>query len=329
MLEHGGDILAAARRYGIPAADWLDLSTGINPQPYPLPPLPQAAWHRLPAGDDGLAELAAAHYGAPALAVPGSQAAIQTLPRLRGPSRVHVLSPSYAEHAEAWRRAGHTVRELDAEALDTQLDEAHVVVVTNPNNPDAGIIPRRRLLCWHARLAARGGWLVVDETFADAHPEHSVADRADTPGLIVLRSLGKFYGLAGLRAGFVLAVERLRDRLAEALGPWAVSGPARFGARVALSDRAWQSQTRQRLTRDTTRLAAVLADYDLAPQAGTALFQWVPHPRAGAVAEALARQGVLVRRFRKPAALRFGLPGDEPAWRRLHDTLGVVRRELA
>lgn len=329
MLEHGGNIAEAARRHGIPPTDWLDLSTGINPRAYPMPALPESAWHRLPAWDDGLADLASAHYGAPALPVPGSQAAIQALPRLRAASRVLVLSPTYAEHAEAWRQAGHHVRALDAEALDANLDEADVVVVANPNNPDAGIIPRRRLLCWHARLASRRGWLIVDEAFADAHPELSVADRAHRAGLIVLRSLGKFFGLAGLRAGFVLAADRLRDGLTETLGPWAVSGPARFGARAALADVQWQSEARERLGRDTARLAAVLADHDLAPGAGTALFQWVPHRDATAVAEALARQGILVRRFDAPAALRFGLPGEESQWRRLAEALAAVQRELA
>ncbi|MBA1147556.1 threonine-phosphate decarboxylase [Ectothiorhodospiraceae bacterium WFHF3C12] len=329
MLEHGGDIAAAARRYGIPAAQWLDLSTGINPQPYPMSPVPESAWHRLPADGDGLADLASAHYGGPALPVPGSQAAIQALPRLRTASRVLVLSPTYAEHAQAWRRAGHTVRELDAEALEANTDEADVVVVSNPNNPDAGIIPRRRLLCWHARLASRRGWLIVDEAFADAQPEQSVADRADQPGLIVLRSLGKFFGLAGLRAGFVLAEDRLRESLAEMIGPWAVSGPARFGARGALADGAWQARTRERLARDSKRLAEVLANHGLGPAAGTALFQWVPHERAQHVAEVLAHQAILVRHFPALGALRFGLPGEETAWRRLDETLAAVRRELA
>jgi cobalamin biosynthetic protein CobC len=221
------------------------------------------------------------------------------------------------------------VRELVAEARESNPDEAHAVVATNPNIPDAGVTARRRLLCWHARLASRRGWLVVDEAFADAHPEASVANRADAEGLIVLRSMGKFFGLAGLRAGFVLTADRRRERLADILGPWAVSGPARFGARTALADGRWQRQTRDRLAREAQRLTDLLAEHGLAPRAGTALFQWVPHTRATDIFEALAKRGILVRRFRHLEALRFGLPGDELGWRRLGDALAALRRELA
>ena len=206
MLEHGGGLRVAAEQYGIPLSDWLDLSTGINPQGWPVTPVPGTVWQRLPEADDGLEAAAAAYYGAESLLpVAGSQAAIQALPRLRALGRIGVLSPSYAEHAHAWRRAGHQVELLSADRLDTAIAQLDTLVLAHPNNPTGVRFPVDALLDWRARLAARGGWLVVDEAFMDATPEDSLAGQTGLPGLIVLRSLGKFFGLAGARVGFALA----------------------------------------------------------------------------------------------------------------------------
>lgn len=319
MLEHGGRLNEASARYGIPAEDWLDLSTGINPKGYPPPPIPADAWRRLPQDDDPLRAAATDYYGTPhLLPVAGSQAAIQALPGLFRPGRVLTLAPTYAEHPNAWR--GHHLQALPAAAIDANLDRADTLVLVNPNNPDATRIPRRRLLDWRARLAARGGRLIVDEAFADADPAHSLADLAGQPGLVVLRSVGKFFGLAGARVGFVLGEPNLLDQLAERLGPWTVAGPARVAAAAALADRPWQSATRAQLRAAGARLASMLNDHGLAPTAGCALFQWVPHPRAEALRERLARRGVWVRLFRQPAGLRFGLPGPGQ-WARLDQAL--------
>ena len=328
MLEHGGGLRAAAERYGIPPSDWLDLSTGINPQGWPVPPIPATVWQRLPEVDDGLEAAAAAYYGAESLLpVAGSQAAIQGLPQLREPGRVGVLHPSYAEHAHAWRRAGHQVELLPAEGLDGALGRLDALVLIHPNNPTGVRFPVESLLDWRARLAARGGWLVVDEAFMDATPEGSLAHHIGLPGLIVLRSLGKFFGLAGARAGFVLAEPVVLDRLRESLGPWAVTGPSRWVAARALSDRDWQAEMRTRLDRAGHRLADLLKRQGLSAAGGTGLFQWMPLPNAIFWQDALARRGILVRRFTDPPGLRFGLPDGEPAWRRLGLALAGVRAE--
>jgi cobalamin biosynthetic protein CobC len=183
------------------------------------------------------------------------------------------------------------------------------------------------LLDWRARLAARGGWLVVDEAFMDATPAGSLANPVGLPGLILLRSLGKFFGLAGARVGFVLAEPAVLERLGEALGPWTVTGPSRWVAAQALSDRGWQAETRTRLDRAGSRLADLLNRQRLPVAGGTGLFQWVPLPEAEFWHDALARRGILVRRFTDPPALRFGLPDGEPAWRRLELALAGVRAE--
>lgn len=321
MLEHGGKLLAAAARYGIEKDHWLDLSTGINPAGWPVTAIPDAVWQRLPETEDGLLEAAAAYYGcSDILPVAGSQAAIQALPRLRAPCRVGVPHPAYAEHAYAWRAAGHAVVAWDAAMGVDALD---VLVLVHPNNPSGQTYQRADLLTWHAELAARGGWLVVDEAFIDVTPQKSLADVCPRPGLIILRSLGKFFGLAGARVGFVLAEPALLEALNKLLGPWAVNAPSRWVARAALADTAWHQAARAALPAASARLAALLRDHGLAPSGGTALFQWVRTPDAAAWHERLARQGILTRLFADPPSLRFGLPHHETDWARLAAALAA------
>ena len=324
-LHHGGRLREAAMRYDIPLADWLDLSTGINPNGWPVPEVPPSCWSRLPEDDDGLERAARNYYDAEhVLPVAGSQAAIQALPRLPSHSRVSVLALGYAEHACAWQRAGHTVTPVSAGQVDEAVAQADVLLLIHPNNPTGACFPVEQLLDWHARLAARGGWLVVDEAFMDVTPEHSLCRHIAREGLIVLRSLGKFFGLAGARVGFVCAQASLLAHLHGVLGPWSVSAPARWVATSALTDRAWQDAARKRLGTDGARLQALLAQHGLSPDGGCALFQWVRTPGAQDLHEALARQGILTRLFIESSSLRFGLPGDEIAWARLDAALSGV-----
>jgi L-threonine-O-3-phosphate decarboxylase len=325
MLEHGGRLRRAAREFGIAPAAWLDLSTGVSPFAWPVPPVPGAAWHRLPEDEDDLIDAARAYYGQDALLpVAGSQAAIQALPALRDRSRVGVLAPGYAEHAQAWRRAGHAVECRDAEALFAQAPRYDVIVLIHPNNPGGERFERRDLLALHDALARRGGWLVVDEAFIDATPERSLCVVPARPGLIVLRSVGKFFGLAGARAGFVSADPALLAALRERLGPWTLSGPTRHVLALALADHAWQAAQRERLRMTSARLATLLERYGPAPSASCAFFHWCVDRRAPQLYRALARQGVLVRLFDEPASLRFGLPGDDAAFARLEAALASL-----
>ena len=330
MLEHGGRLLQAVKRYGLPREHWLDLSTGINPTVWHGPSIPVSSWNRLPEDEDGLVEAAQAYYGAPmALPVSGSQAAIQTLPKLRDPSRVGVPVLGYNEHGHRWRVAGHEVVPLTAREFGAAAGELDVLVISNPNNPTGERATPAELLEWHGRLAERGGWLVVDEAFADCTPESSVARFTDREGLIVLRSLGKFFGLAGARVGFVLAQASLLGNLSAMLGPWSLSGPSRWVARQALSDREWQDGTRQSLLAGSERLKGVLSSYGLAPHGGCELFQWVQTPDALAIHETLARQGILTRYFAALPSLRFGLAGPAGEWERLEaalEELGLIER---
>ena len=318
MLEHGGNLRAASVRFNRPLADWLDLSTGLNPTWYPAPQMAGNAWHRLPETDPELARAASAFYGAPQmLAVAGTQAAIQALPQLRAPSRVVVAAPSYAEHAHHWARHGHSMREVAYDALDAALPDCDVLVLCNPNNPTGATVAPERLLAWAADLSQRGGWLVVDEAFGDTAPHLSVAAHSDRPGLIVLRSVGKFFGLAGVRMGFVGAHPSLLSDLADLLGPWTVSGPAQQVSAKALSDRAWQEAMRIRLAGEGARLRDLLAANGIA-SSGTDLFQWWPEAQPEAFWQHMAERGIWVRLFPKAArGIRLGLPADDNGWRRL------------
>jgi len=323
MLEHGGNLAAASQQYNIPLSDWLDLSTGINPNGWPVPEnLPNTIWSHLPIEYDGLLTAAQAYYQCKnLLAVAGSQAAIQVLPRMRKHSRVGLLTPSYAEHAHSWRQAGHIVVELDSSSINDALLEIDVLVIINPNNPTAELISPSQLLTWHNQLAARGGWLVIDEAFMDAMPEYSLLNQCPVEGLIILRSIGKFFGLAGLRVGFVFATPLFLQALAELLGPWPIAQASRYITTLALSDTDWQQQQRQILPKSSQRLCHLLTRFNLSPTAGCNLFQWVRSPLAKKWHQQLAQQGIFIRLFKKPASVRFGLPKDELNWQRLTHAL--------
>ena len=320
MLEHGGRLREAAAHYDIPLANWLDLSTGINPQAWPVPALPPSVWHRLPENDDGLEAAAAAYYGnANLLPVAGSQAAIQWLPTLLPRGVVACISPIYAEHPQAWQHAGHKIRFLQNALLPRALAAATpYVLLCNPNNPTADRHPHDIVLDAARQLKKRGGWLIVDEAFIDATPEDSLTPLAgseEAPNLIVFRSIGKFFGLAGIRVGFLFGAPELLGRMSEAMGPWTISGPSREAAKLALQDTAWQAATRPRLQAAGERLHQLLAP--LGEVKSTALFASLTTPHASELHETLARQGILTRRFDQQPLLRFGLPGNEGEWQRL------------
>ncbi len=324
MLEHGGRLRAAAKQYSIPLNEWVDLSTGINPNGWPVPPLEAAIWNRLPEEGDGLMEVASDYYGTTQLlAVAGSQAAIQSLPKLRKKSRVAIISPCYAEHEQAWRQAGHEVFTVTSDEVEDGLDQFDVVVVINPNNPTGELHNAKKLRGWHQQLSKKGGWLVVDEAFMDSGTE-SVIQKQMPVGLIILRSLGKFFGLAGVRVGFLAADKALLTETEALLGPWTVSGPSREVARRALEDHNWQRMNYKRLLSESKRLTELLSDCGLTPYGGTVLFQQVESVQARTIFEKLAQNGILTRLFKQPARVRFGLPKDALSWHRLEEALKLL-----
>ncbi len=324
-IVHGGGITAAAAAYGGRPQDWLDLSTGINPNPVAVPPIAIDVWHRLPDQHLVLAarKAAAAYYRSRdvlPLAVPGTQSAIQLLPRLADRERrVAILSPTYGEYARAFELAGMAV---DRIASLEEIGPRHgLVVVVNPNNPDGRIFAPEVLEELRRRLAAQEALLVVAEAFGDTDPEASLAPRAaGTPGLVIFRSFGKFFGLAGMRLGFVIAEEPILERLDNWLGPWAVSGPAlSVAAQLMEADTAPVARA---IAVRKRGLMAVLEGAGLAVVGGTPLFALVAHPEAAKLHAHLCRDHVLVRKFDyAPDWLRIGLAPDEAGDRRLAASL--------
>ena len=321
-LVHGGRLDAAIAARGGLKRQWLDLSTGINPTSWPVPELPQALWHRLPDDEDEAAAREAARhaYAAPddagIVVAPGTQAIIQALPALLAPQPVAIVGPTYGEHARCWARAGHEAMVTDG--IASAEASARVVVIVNPNNPSGRRIGADRLVALAKWLGARGGWLVVDEAFADVAPQISVADHAGRDGLVVLRSLGKFYGLAGARVGFALTSRAMAARLREAFGPWAVGAPALAIAAGALADRVWAKRMQRILAIRRGELESVLEEAGLELVGSTDLFVTVRHKEASALAERLLDARILVRSFpEERSQLRFGIPGGQRALARL------------
>jgi cobalamin biosynthetic protein CobC len=332
-VYHGGDLTAAQLRFANAPRPWIDLSTGINPHAYKVGELSRKAWARLPepSAIRDLEAVAASAYGASdaqgVVAAPGTQALIQWLPRLIGARRVGILGFTYAEHEASWRGAGASVAIVDEIKALAAFD---VAVLANPNNPDGRRIAPQALAELGARLARRRGTLIVDEAFMDAEPvAHSLVPILPPTGAVVLRSFGKFFGLAGLRLGFAIASPDLANPIRRALGPWAVSGAAiEIGSR-ALVDGAWRERAIARLAKGAERLDDVLVRAGFEIIGGTPLFRLVRHRRGRAWFENLARQGIWVRKFPSTHEdwLRFGLPGSPAAWRRLETALSASGEE--
>ncbi len=334
VTDHGGSLVRASALFPDAPTPFLDLSTGINPNPYPFSPLPASAVERLPEEADiaALASHAADYYGAPSaanvIAAPGTQLLLPLVASLLEPGPARILGPTYAEHARAAALAGHTVEEV--ERFDA-LHGARLAVVVNPNNPDGRLLGRRDLLDLAENLQRNDGVLVVDEAFMDVGPQaESLAGDVEAGNIVVLRSFGKFFGLAGLRLGFALASEELAQKLSAWLGPWAVAGPALHAGLEALADRDWQSVMRRDLVKARIRLDALFDDAGLKIETGTDLFRFLRHPRAAELFDHLGRSGILVRRFAgRPDCLRIGLPGDDQAFERVRTALGSWQRSGA
>lgn len=328
--SHGGALDLMRTRFPQAPEPWVDLSTGINPWPYPLDSPQPETIQRLPtitamaACRDAMAET----FGAAAecvLPIPGSELLIRLLPTLLRPrhgTRVAITRPTFADHAEVWRAAGCRVIETP-DPLEV-LAATDLVVLCNPNNPDGRVWNPDRLEAARATLAAKGGWLIVDEAYADVRPDLSLAASGGRAGLLLLRSFGKFFGLPGLRLGALIAPPDTLETVRRCLGVWSVSGPALAAGIQAYRDRGWQQDTRHRLATARARLDEVLSAAGLRVTGGVDLFRFVAVGAADSVWQQLAGRGIFVRRFDwSQNRLRVGLPPDADAEARLAQALLV------
>ena len=320
-LIHGGAI--DHMRMAFPAAPdpWIDLSTGINPWPYPVDGVDLSVLHQLPLQTASAAcrSAMASAFDAPEASVvpgPGSELLIRLLPTVVAPRHVAILAPAYGDHALVWKTAAERVSEIDS--LSSMAEDVDALVLCNPGYVDGKVYAHERLEGLRSRLAARGGWLIVDEAYADLDPGVSLARWGGRDGLIVLRSGGKFFGLPGVRIGALIAPAAVREAVAERLGVWSVSSLALRVARKAYADLAWQIETRARLRLASRRLDAILAGAGFSRVRGTDLYRVIETPSAPETWLRLAQQGIYVRRFAwSERHLRIGVPRDRAAETRL------------
>ena len=318
---HGGDITLAAKEFGLPEDQWIDLSTGINSTSYPNTHLSPQIFQALPkmSGMDNLLTEAKKYYkvnnNSQIIAGPGTQSILQNLPLLFPKRKIYILTPTYNEHQYTWEQAGNKV--LPVNTL-TAIPHGVIGIVVNPNNPNGRKYQVEDLL----NLSKNLELLVIDEAFCDHLPNLSVIPHLVRHKILVLRSLGKFFGLAGLRLGFAVGMPEITQQLLTRLGPWAVSGPATEIGTRALSDTSWTSEMRKILKSKGLRLNNILEKQNFLILGGTTLFTLIKTDHAPIIFRALASEGILVRRFENYKTwLRIGLPGAENEWQKLENVL--------
>jgi cobalamin biosynthetic protein CobC len=339
-LVHGGQLNKMAERYKIPLEQWLDLSTGISPNSYPIPAIPQYIWQQLPQKSEGLLAAAKHYYGTQSISVTsGSQAVIARLPALyinhikKPSSHIEVWLPEvgYKEHERAWHDAGFTVKHYQHLPTYEDLTLNAIVVVINPNNPTGELQQQQKLTALLTTLESLSGWLIIDEAFMDViAPSQSLIHLTLNKHLFVLRSVGKFFGLAGIRIGFLSAHPFWINKLNQLSSPWEVNGPAQFIAEQALNDHAWQLAQRQKLTDLSIKLEQLLtktflhhpnkSDGPSITIKGCGLFKTIVYPQATELYQKLCHQGLYVRLCDENNALRFGIP-DQAQYQRLERLL--------
>ena len=314
-LVHGGQLQQVALQYARPIAEWLDLSTGISPTSYPIPSIPTPVWQQLPQPSQSLINAAKRYYGTTNIvATSGSQAVIKQLPtvfkqHITEQTTVWLPQVGYKEHERAWREQGFTIQQYTQLPTSAQLTAHSIVVVINPNNPTGELFSRNTLLALLDNIQTVKGWLILDEAFMDVvEPSQSIIAHTDNPHLLVLRSVGKFFGLAGIRLGFLSAHPQWLHALEKLSSPWEVNGPAQYITEIALMDTQWQQQQLLTLTALSAALEQLLMTTFVCPVAGSALFKTIRLDNAPAVYALLCQQGVYVRLCDEQNALRFGIP---------------------
>lgn len=334
-MKHGGDLSEAMDRFGGIRSDWLDLSTGINPHAWPVPEnLAPHTWTALPeqAGLDRLLGAARKTYACSSslglCAAPGTQALISWLPHLLPDGDIAVLGPTYKSHFEAWQQTGRNT--IQVSSPHNLPENTRILVIVNPNNPDGRLLDVKSLLHLAEDMRARGGWLIVDEAFAEVMPGSSLLPHVTDQPVLVLRSFGKFFGLAGLRLGFLAASPALTGQMTALIGSWAVSGPALEVATAALADQDWQEKMLRQLADEMADLTISLSMAGLTVFGGTPLYALAAHRNAHAVHEALARQQIWTRVFDyAPTWIRVGLPQTAEDRQRLETALADILPKLA
>lgn len=316
----------AQQAFPLAPAPWLDLSTGINPEAWPGIVSLSFDWQRLP--DEGalyaLEAVAATHFGTNGpnvLALPGTEFGLHSLRNLGLPGPFRCVSPGYSTHGVAFPDSALI-------AFGTLMDEASkggTILLANPANPDGRLIPVADLLTLAGTVAKAGGWLIVDEAFVDAHAGGSIIPApGGTETVIVLRSFGKFFGLAGVRLGFAVGPTAIIAGWRAAIGSWPLSAAAIAIGTAAYADTDWIAAMRTLLFERAAAFDGVLRRHGLEPTGDCPLFRLV-NCDAALMFERLARLGILTRPFDyAPHWLRFGVPVNAAELDRLDRALDEI-----
>lgn len=326
-LQHGGSLDHMKRVFPSAPAPWLDLSTGINPWPYPLSNIHISDLHHLPTKTslENCRDAMSAAFLCPAetiLPTPGSEILIRLLPTVLKPPTIAVLSPSYNDHTYTWKKAGCSV--IQAKNPMEHIDNVDCIILCNPNNPDGRTFDFETLTTLHAAMRKRNGWLILDEAYIDLYPHLSFTSQAGSNNLIILKSLGKFYGLAGLRLGALIAPQSILEAMSERLGVWSISDLVlNIGAEV-YQNSTWKLQTRTHLKNASVRLNTLLSHSGLTIAGSTDLFSFISTPNSHHLWKRLAQEGIYTRRFAwSESHLRIGIPPSDQAETRLANALNL------
>lgn len=336
---HGGQLSRVAKQYQIPEQEWLDLSTGIAPFSYPIPKIPTHIWQNLPTITDSLVNAAKAYYQAPyCWPLAGSQQLIEKLPELWNckvaelnniplkEKHAYLPKVGYKEHQQAWSKAGYRLH-FYQQSLPCDIQQNSVVVVINPNNPLTDAFTIDQLKQCQELCTQQQALLIIDEAFADIfEPEFSfiyhLTDLNDityqehrldqiSENVIVLRSVGKFFGLAGLRIGFVCSSQEWCQTVQENIGPWSINGPALFITEQVLKDKTWQVTQKMRLQQQSKVMRSILETHFVGARIeANALFITVFLNQAADVYHQLCEQGIYVRLTDENDSLRFGIANE-------------------
>ena len=279
-FSHGGDIYAFARIKGVEVEDVLDFSASINP--LGMPPAARCAFRRAlrqvnsypEPYAESLTQTLAEYHGLAAsqvLAGNGSTHLIYLLARALHVQRVVLIAPLFSEHASAFRANGAHVRYVTLRPPSFILDLAEVektmrreqpdaLVLTNPNSPTGALTPREQVRALVQLCRGTQTRLLVDEAFIDWTEEGSVKQiAAQDDGVIVLRSLTKFFALPGLRVGYVLASPKVIRKLQAQIEPWAVNVVAQAVGIACVQDQHFIKHSRSFMYKERAWLSTQLS----------------------------------------------------------------------
>ena len=317
-IQHGGDIDLAIKKYGGEREDWIDLSTGINGASYPWQESINVELRNLPSNKIlmQLEKAAARAYKiaecTETAAVSGAQQIINLLPLcLKSCNSVAILGPTYNEYEKAFKRSGTKTKTVSE---TSELSLSDIAIIVNPNNPTGKVIADETL----AGLSKKVRILIIDESFKMFSSRRTL----NFSNIIQINSLGKFFGLAGVRLGFVSGPSDFIKEVKEMLGPWPVSSLAAEIGIVALNDKVWISEMEKILVTESNALHEACNSRNWELVGRTFLFHTYATSSCLEVEKQFAAHGIWVRTFDYSETwVRLGIPTSENAWTRVKQAL--------